>query len=281
MGFINKIKNFFYDEEEVEEEVTPKKVEQVKKKKHVIEDDREEQVSERELFRSERTFNFPVDVEEEDFKPVTTRIKEEKNVNNNNIEVHKEYKSSRKEEVRKPYSYIKPEKKEEKKFKPTPVISPVFGILDENYKAEPSVNSLEETREFNISRRVTFDEIHRKAYGNPKVIKPNMDDEQDEDIEEREDVKSIFYNLKDETEIEKEDIDDSSDDEIKITYNDVDFDDEDNNDEIEVPKISRIKKNVEKDDTDNDDDILSETKEQDLFNLIDNMYNSDEEEEDE
>ena len=102
MGFINKIKNFFYDEEEVEEEVTPKKVEQVKKKKHVIEDDREEQVSERELFRSERTFNFPVDVEEEDFKPVTTRIKEEKNVNNNNIEVHKEYKSSRKEEVRKP-----------------------------------------------------------------------------------------------------------------------------------------------------------------------------------
>ena len=280
MGFINKIKNFFYDEEEVEEEVTPKKVEQVKRKKHVIEDDGEEQVSERELFRSERTFNFPVDVEEEDFKPVTTRIKEEENVNNN-IEVHKEYKNSRKEEVRKPYSYIKPEKKEEKKFKPTPVISPVFGILDENYKAEPSVNSLEETREFNISRRVTFDEIHRKAYGNPKVIKPNMDDEQDEDIEEREDVKSIFYNLKDETEIEKEDIDDSSDDEIKITYNDVDFDDEDNNDEIEVPKISRIKKNVEKDDTDNDDDILSETKEQDLFNLIDNMYNSDEEEEDE
>lgn len=267
MRFINKIKNFFYDEEEVvEEEITKENTENVKRKKEVVKKGNED-ISERELFKSERTFNFPMDIDddEEDFSPALRSIKNE-NIVNTNTRIEKvENKVKQVEDVRKPYSYVKPTKKEEKKFKPTPVISPVFGILDENYKKEIVSNNLEKTREFNITRN-TFDEIHRKAYGTPKVQEENKDDEE---------VKGLFYNLKDDSS-ETEDTDD-----IKITYNDVDYDSEDDED-IEVPKISRVKRVKEaEENNDNDDDVLSETKEQDLFNLIDNMYNSDEEDGDE
>ena len=61
------------------------------------------------------------------------------------------------------------------------------------------------------------------------------------------------------------------DDEVKIIYNDVSTSDD--------------MDNTNKDDTNNkplvdEDNILSETKEQDLFNLIDNMYSSEDDEED-
>lgn len=273
MGFINKIKNFFYDEEEVEEEVPKEKVQSEKRKK-IDKKEIEEDVSERELFRSERTFNFPMDIEEDDFASKEKSIKEEDVVKNKVMVKPYEYKPLKKEEVRKPYSYVKPKEKEVKKFKPTPVISPVFGILDENYKADEKLvkNSLEETKEFNISRKVTFDEIHKKAFGTPikQEEKVNEEENNDNSLE----TKDIFYNLKEDSHDEEDNED------IKITYNDVDYDEEDvsNDEEIVVPKISRIKKNIENEES-TDEDILSETKEQDLFNLIDNMYNSDDEEE--
>lgn len=268
MGFINKIKNFFYDEEEIEEEVPKDKILPEKNSKKVKKKEMDE-ISERELFRSERTFNFPMDVEE-DFSPVTNEIKKEEIVKTNTVVEHV-YKPKKKEEIRKPYSYVKPKEKEVKKFKPTPVISPVYGILDENYKADEKLvkNSLEETKEFNMSRKVTFDEIHKKAFETPKKSI------EDSSIEEnKEENKSIFYNLNDDTNNEEYEED------IKITYNDVDYDEEDDDnveqEEVIIPKMSKIKK---EDDKETDNDILSETKEQDLFNLIDNMYNSEEEEE--
>ncbi|OKZ82185.1 MAG: hypothetical protein BHW07_02100 [Clostridium sp. CAG_433_25_7] len=83
------------------------------------------------------------------------------------------------------------------------------------------------------------------------------------DDKEDEENKSIFFNL-DEQEADK-------DDEVKIIYNDVSTSDD--------------MDNTNKDDTNNkplvdEDNILSETKEQDLFNLIDNMYSSEDDEED-
>ena len=75
--------------------------------------------------------------------------------------------------------------------------------------------------------------------------------------------KSIFFNL-DEQEADK-------DDEVKIIYNDVstsdDMDNTNKDDTSDKPLVD-------------EDNILSETKEQDLFNLIDNMYSSEDDEED-
>ena len=83
-----------------------------------------------------------------------------------------------------------------------------------------------------------------------------------------EDNKGIFFNLNEEKtdEINKDD-----DDEVKIIYNDVSFDE--NEDNTNKESIENKEPSID------EDNILSETKEQDLFNLIDDMYSSDDEDE--
>ena len=131
---------------------------------------------------------------------------------------------------------------------PTPIISPIYGVLDKNYKKEDV--ALDSANDLNITKKLDYDSVMKRAM-------KRVDDKEDEEN------KSIFFNL-DEQEADK-------DDEVKIIYNDVSTSDD--------------MDNTNKDDTNNkplvdEDNILSETKEQDLFNLIDNMYSSEEDEED-
>ena len=279
MGFIDKVKGFFYDEEEIEEEVEVPVKKQVPKKKPVIVDEKEEkEVSERELFKAERTFNFPMDMDDDepDFTPVEMDLKEEPKIENK--EVQKVVKSSYK-----PYSAPKQEVKEEKKFVPTPIISPIYGIIDGEYKQNIEEDSNDPIKELGSTKKIDFDAVREKAYGKVKI-----DAEEEFEDEKNNENKGIFFNLVDEEKetVPESDEEDDSDD-IKITYNDVDYEDEEEDDEeedIEVPKITRLKrtkKTSNEEPSDEDDSILSETKEQDLFNLIDNMYNSEEEEDDE
>ena len=67
MGLFDKVKNFFYDEEYEEEEIKPVHKEKKEKiiKKKIEETDSKNDVSEMELFKAERTFNFPMDIEDE------------------------------------------------------------------------------------------------------------------------------------------------------------------------------------------------------------------------
>lgn len=131
---------------------------------------------------------------------------------------------------------------------PTPIISPIYGVLDKNYKKEDV--ALDSANDLNITKKLDYDSVMKRAM-------KRVDDKEDEEN------KSIFFNL-DEQEADK-------DDEVKIIYNDVSTSDD--------------MDNTNKDDTNNkplvdEDNILSETKEQDLFNLIDNMYSSEDDEED-
>lgn len=256
MKLFDKVKNFFYDEEEIEEEDEK----EVPIKIHNKREKQEDNISERELFRSERTFNFPMDIDEEKEEVTVKSIKEE-NVQINNTVDTNSYKST-KQSYENNYSrlrtYTKPvETKEQKKFKPTPVISPIYGVLDKNYKKEDI--AIDATREFNVQKKLDYDTVRRKAYGNMYNNESVKDEES----------KGIFFNLDEEKSDEF-----NTDDDVKIIYNDVSFDD---NEEENITPTVQI--NSETNNT--DDDILSETKEQDLFNLIDNMYNSDETDEDE
>ena len=53
---------------------------------------------------------------------------------------------------------------EPKKFKPTPVISPVYGILDVDYKVD-DVENISRTKEFSFEKRVVdYDSVRNKAY---------------------------------------------------------------------------------------------------------------------
>ena len=79
-------------------------------------------------------------------------------------------KNEYKPEYRKDYK--KPEEtKEVKKFKPSPIISPVYGILDKNYKKEDVVDKKDRkiTSSY-ASKKVDLDTVRRKAFGELRMI---------------------------------------------------------------------------------------------------------------
>ena len=64
-------------------------------------------------------------------------------------------------------SYLKEQtkvKEETRHFKPTPIISPVYGVLDKNYNKE-DIAQKKETPITYTSTRISIDEVRKKAYG--------------------------------------------------------------------------------------------------------------------
>ena len=84
------------------------------------------------------------------------------------------------------------EKKEDKKvFKPSPIISPIYGILDKNYKKEDVVQKKEVRLTSSYSRsNVSVDEVRDKALGSHQESKKteakettfSVDDGEDDDL---------------------------------------------------------------------------------------------------
>ena len=77
----------------------------------------------------------------------------------------------RKEEKKAPYSgtYTSTSilTKEKPTFKPTPIISPIYGILDKNYSKDDIVERKDsKERNNNVTRNDKFDQVRNKAYGN-------------------------------------------------------------------------------------------------------------------
>ena len=129
-------------------------------------------------------------------------------------------------------------------------IKTIYFFIENGFRVKKEDVALDSANDLNITKKLDYDSVMKRAM-------KRVDDKEDEEN------KSIFFNL-DEQEADK-------DDEVKIIYNDVSTSDD--------------MDNTNKDDTNNkplvdEDNILSETKEQDLFNLIDNMYSSEDDEED-
>ena len=62
---------------------------------------------------------------------------------------------------------IKAKKEEKKIFAPSPVISPVYGILDKNYKTDELLSKSESSYEMQRhSKKIDFESVRRKAFGN-------------------------------------------------------------------------------------------------------------------
>ncbi len=155
MGFFDKVKNMFT--EEVEDDV---KVEQIKRDvTHVaIESpgaktpsyDDDTILNE---YNIEKEENKPVFFDDNDFRDLNILPKKEEKV----------------ERIEKKEIYgIKAQEKEpeEKKiFKPTPIISPVYGILDKNYHKEDIVTRKEVIQQASESKEPSIDSIRNKAYG--------------------------------------------------------------------------------------------------------------------
>jgi len=180
MGLLDKFKNLFTDEEYVEEEkeieeeikIKPPKLPQVmvdeveknELNKEVLKE--KDIVSDRTLVQTKTKFAFPVEFNDEDFKAtrssrnIVTKVKEQEVKNTKPL-----YSSG-----------IKKETKTEKKFRCTPIISPVYGILDKNYKKEEVVSKEEnKTTIQRPSKKIDFDSVRRKAFGDlTDDIKDNL-----------------------------------------------------------------------------------------------------------
>lgn len=194
MGLLDKIKDLFMDDvtEDEEMEILEEENEQYNEPKYelpkVMRDtiDKEEKIelkvkpedfAQREIKVPEksndvgRKFNFPIDFEEE----IPSRNNNQKNQNVLKLERAKE----KEKEVTKRVSELYPKKeevKEKPKFKATPVISPVYGILDKNYKKEEVKEKAEDTVEMKRpSKKVDFETVRKKAFGNlVDEIKDNL-----------------------------------------------------------------------------------------------------------
>ena len=298
MKFVEKLKNVFFEEvpEDEDEEELPqtfaKKIEVPKKPVEVpkveptmkreerpiiinkLDEVEVDEVTVEEEKKEETT--FPMRFDEDDFledkkmqemdntfsSPTTIRNeeKEEKEL------YHGKKELSYIESVRRPsYSYTKSyyEEKETKGFKPSPIISPVYGVLDKNYRKEEVVTK-KETKITAGRTNFDLDTIRNKAFGS--------DDEEISDkktreakMEEKKEEKKIYDVNNNKPQVNRVTLADADEyyNDLGLAYN-VDYSDasRNNNSNTRTSKynIKNNKKNKEKEVDDN------------LFDLIDSMY---------
>lgn len=303
MGLLNKLKNVLFEEEEVEETIEEPKVKPVSKNtmefpkvtKETVKKDNYnyEEETDRELFKAEKTFDFPA-FDEEEFEDFAPKKKEEP---------VKRYDRDIDKRRRTLDSYDKPYKKEytstrivksiketpKKAFKPSPVISPVYGILDKNYKKEDVV-----TRDEIIEKKAVkldVDSVRKKAFGSleedlQKTLSEPSEKFYDDLLEDN--VVDITKEMEKEDSLEELDnlLDKTVDTEIDVTkemeipsrvekakYEEIEPEEvieEDNDIELEDKEIDTKEESTE---------VADDTLENDLFELIDSMYEDKEGEE--
>jgi hypothetical protein len=284
MGLFNKIKNVLFTEEEETTEIPL-----IQKDDYQIEEEKEKDKVEEEISR----FNN-IRIEEnlnkfEEEKPKVEEVKEEIRpvqkspfqsfdeeefdriaaINKNRLlERDRRAREEKERQNRRSYEERKVEvripREETHKFKPTPVISPVYGILDKNYTKDdilPTASS-----EGTLPKILDIDAVRQKAFGTLDQIENNLEDDSLDDIkitsfDEEPTDNIILPNI--------ETIDDNE--EITTPLPKI----EDVEKELEKEDVEPIKEEVEEEVTtpEQEDIEVNEAKiESDLFNLIDSMY---------
>lgn len=185
------------------------------------------------------------------------------------------------------------EKKEKKvNFTPSPIISPIYGILDKNYKKEEIVTKKEVRLSVTTSKKVDLDYVREKAYGDlanditesmHEEVAPVKEEEPSVSVPSKveEEVNDLLYDLNDDESpavkiVTMGDAEEYFND-LGLEYN-VDY-------KVEKEKIEEVEKPVprradrRKNSIDNVEDEIVRTYERDLtdddsnlFDLIDSMY---------
>lgn len=262
MGLLSKIKNALFEEEVVEEKqpVIAKQVGPLPEKEPIINDYNDNVVEEEHSFEREKE-KEPIIFDVEDF------IEEKEET----------YEAPKKEEkiLYGGYEIKEYEKMNEKdKFHPSPILSPVYGIMDKDYKKEENKEhegkSLDHLFIEEKKRPLDFDTVRQKAYGYSEPVK-------EKPVEED---RSLLYDMQEEEKpgIEKISLGDAEEyfEDLGLEYN-VDYTD------LAKEKMTRSKKNKEL--TETVDEEIKETKkietesqkentseEKNLYDLIDMMY---------
>jgi len=310
MGLVNKLKSILFEEEEVEipviekkekavsepvvREVPKQEVKQVPDYSSFYDDNstakplpqrekakeetirREEvrpnldTVSERELFKSEKTFNFP-DFDEAEFENSMPR-------RTTNVMEHERKKLRDKRNVKPQNSRPEETKEVKTKFRPSPIISPVYGILDKNYTPEDIT-----TRE-TIPKALDVDSVRKKAFGTLEEEIMDMPtiskyDDEDKFLEEKlEKARTIDELLKDSSD-DIISVDDNDNNYVENVYNTneyekINLDTTRENRNIDTKESDSLDEAIEalEEDVVKQEDSAEDSLESDLFDLIDSMY---------
>lgn len=290
MSVFKKIKDVLFDIEDDEEETTYEKKSVVKESNPIKEVKMPVEVNDNDVVseppKKTSNFNFPLDFDDD----LPTRSEKDSSVNkrnsysqtnNNNSFFDDDYdvprrnrdeyvvkEPERKKEQPRDYSKFLQQKKEEKKkiFTPSPVISPVYGVLNQNYTKDDVIIKTDTG-----VKGPSLEDVRKKAYEIKKEVEnKKVEDEFAEPLKTLDEILISNQEIQKEKSIEK---DDKSDVPEEITKDEFISEKEEVENTTEMPKIDS--KPVESEVKDDDD-----TLEKDLFNLIDSMYeNKDEEEE--
>lgn len=298
MKLLDKIKNALFDEGEVEEEIA-KKVDVVK----TTETKRatrnyEEEIKPEVVIKPE--VKAPIMFEDDDFVIEPPKVEEVKKV----VEPPKPKLYGMKPDAKKQTKTISLyggyEEKVKEKFKPSPIISPVYGVLEKNYQIEelpkqkkgevkstPIITHQEEKKP-----TVDFDSIREKAFGytteiNLEEEKPLMYDLEEEEKPSIEkvtigDAEEYFNDLGLEYNVDYKDSEKEKKTRISKNKELTDIIDEEIKEEekisAEIKKKSSRKTKIVEAPVEEDDDIKPEVdeeiEEKNLYDLIDMMYDS-------
>lgn len=294
MGLMDKLRNIFTEEVEEEEEI---KVEQIKKEVRSVPID-SPSVEKKERPKVEKSIDLD-DFEEEEIElapkePVKEEPKAPVFFTERDFEDLIEPKrradkyekkervveeKKREEEKPKPYggNYTNNTiiQKEKVTFKPTPIISPVYGVLDKNYHKEDIVDRKEVVHE--AADGLSVDSIRNKAYGTLEdEIEDVMISTPKKKVVVEEDEVDLFDEL--EEVVSKETIEEKPKKAVKEkNVKEIEEATIDLTQELDNLLMSKEKYNMVKDEENSSSKNDTGLSESDLFNLIDSMYEEGEE----
>lgn len=276
MGLFDKVKNLFTEEVEEDEPI----------KKEVIQVEipsPKEQKKERRIVKEEIESLDEVEVIEEEpsFEPVKEEPKEEYKFPFFDDEDFEEINEKREEKIEKKKPLYRnreaaynPTKEEKHAFKPTPIISPVYGILDKNYvKEDIKAKNIKPSSYYN-PKEATIDDIRNKAYGTLEDDVANELYEADRALYEPVDEPELEFGIEEKIETKTDDLFEEIERDVPVIPEEEEplarhAKVSGKNDEL----TSLLEEEMSKEATDDlPKDEPAKISDKELFNLIDSMY---------
>lgn len=286
MKLLEKLKNTFFEEEYVEveepaikEQVVAKKIEPKETKKEVITESNDSDVVNQtnihldsNLVKNDSKLPY---FEDDDFidNDFTEVIKEEPKkiygTTSDKLYSSINYSTS----SSKPYSTQTKET-----FKPTPIISPIYGILDKNYHKDEVIDRKDKPASYVSRKNADLDSVRKKAYGNLDLFeseKGNVPLEVEEVVDD-----NLLYDMTTDNttpSVDKVTIADAEEyfNDLGLEYN-IDYKDS----RYEKATGRRVHNDAKLDTDNSNNDVDSDditNLDDNLFDLIDSMYEGGEE----
>ena len=221
MGLLSKLKDTFFEEEyvEVEDEKEEEKVAKKVEPKKIVEEKKEEPKIEEEKFEElDELDEEPVvfkqtSIEEEEILDEEPESYSDRDLVNKNSKLT--YFDDEDFEPTKPISVVKKEEPKRiygedssklyssinlddldkynmpnhkaygapiNQFEPTPIISPIYGILDKNYRKEEVVDKKDRPSSYVSRKDIDLDSVRRKAYGDVSIMGEEEAKTEDENV---------------------------------------------------------------------------------------------------